>query len=223
MTSTRTRRVVVAVTGLVVGIVCSSSRADAQGPGKPGQQGSAPVHVVNGEDSAVPVRVVTVPTSGPVAGTERTLSFAAGFSPTDDEQTVDAPSCPGGTEFLVSALGASRSTATLGGDITKWEVRVRLEQRYAVGPGVPADLVVVGAGRAHDSQALPTGQATRVAGKITVGFGVEGNAKSGFFIAHVTGSCGVPSVIVNSAVGPGQLEPGSPYPLGWDIKTNLVK
>jgi hypothetical protein len=176
--------------------------------------------VTNSDDSPVPVRVVAVPTDSAAADTEITISFTSGFVPGDSEQTMDAPSCPSGSEFLVTALSASRS-ASGSADLRPWEARVRLEQRYAVGPGVPADLVVGAEGRAQGQAGLPAGQALREAGKVSIVLTVEGHAslKPGFISAHITGECGEPYVVPNESLLPGQIERGN-YPLGWDLQNS---
>jgi len=181
-------------------------------------QGSAPVRVMNSHANPVPVEVLNANTPpGPPRGTATTLSVVADRtkgSAAGAEQSIKTPECPDGMEFLVSALNVSTSIAT----DSVWEVRVRLAQKYALGPAAPVDLVVVGHGRAHASQFLPAGQPTRDAGEVTVKF-IQGEGKpTGFYTAHISGYCGVPYVIENESVGSGQTE--GPYPTGWDLTEN---
>ena len=160
------------------------------------------VQILNTDQDPVPVR-----------GVYKTISVVAGIAPQDAEQTLKTPVCPDGAEFLVSALNVSSSLDT--DDI--WEVRVRLEQKYALGPAAPADLVVTGRGRAHTSQALQAGQPTLEPGEVTVKFIQSGIAKPGIYTAHISGYCGEPYVIQNESVNPTQIKGGS-LPIGWDLE-----
>lgn len=164
---------------------------------------SRPVHIVNTNQDPVPV-----------LGIYKTISVVAGIAPQDAEQTVKTPDCPDGEEFLISALNVSSS---LNAD-DAWEVRVRLEQKYALGPAAPADLVVVGKGRAHTSQVLQAGQQTLESGAVTVKFIQSGVAKLGIYTAHISGYCGEPYVIQNESVNPSQIKGGS-LPVGWDLES----
>jgi hypothetical protein len=205
-----------AITGVAM-MSLTGPNLQAQGPPNGQPRGSSPVYVVNPDENPVPVRVLNPdPNPGPVRGTDRTISVVTDRStgPSGSELTLKTPACPTGTEFLVSALNVSSSIST---DDT-WEVRVRLEQRYAVGPGAPADLVVVGHGRAHTSQVLPAGQPTQGPGEVTVKFIQAGGARLGFYTAHISGYCGVPYVMPGEFVGPG--DRGGPLPGGWDLEEN---
>ena len=164
---------------------------------------SRPVNIVNTNQDPVPVQ-----------GTYKMISLVAGIAPQDAEQTVKTPVCPDGEEFLISALNVSSSLNT---DDT-WEVRVRLEQEYALGPAAPADLVVVGQGRSHTSQVLQAGQPTLESGAVTVKFIQSSGAKLGIYTAHISGYCGEPYVIQNESVNPGQTKGGN-LPVGWDLSS----
>ena len=166
-------------------------------------QKNRPVEVLNTDQNPVPVQ-----------STYKTISLVAGIAPQDAEQTVKTPVCPDGEEFLISALNVSSS---LNAD-DAWEVRVRLEQEYALGPAAPADLVVVGKGRAHTSQVLQAGQPTLEPGAVTVKFIQSSGAKLGIYTAHISGYCGEPYVIQNESVNPGQTKGGN-LPVGWDLSS----
>ena len=162
---------------------------------------SRPVHIVNTNQDPVPV-----------LGIYTTISVVAGIAPQDAEQTVKTPDCPDGEKFLISALNVSSSLNT---DDT-WEVRVRLEQEYTLGPATPADLVVVGKGRAHTSQVFQAGQPTLESGAARVKFIQSGVAKPGIYTANKSGYCAEPYVIQNESVNPSQIKWGD-LPVGWDL------
>jgi hypothetical protein len=193
----------IAIAGLAA-VSIPTQNLQAQKPQK-----SRPVQVLNTDQNPVPVQ-----------GVYKTISVVAGLAPQDEEQTLKSPVCPDGTEFLISALNVSSSIDT--DDI--WEVRVRLAQKYALGPAAPADLVVVGTGRAHTSLFLHAGQSTLEPGEVTVKFihsagPKAGGSKDGIYTAHISGYCGEPYVIQNESVNPSQIGNG-PLPIGWDLKSN---
>lgn len=146
---------------------------------------ASPVNVINPPTSPVPVMDTRVTSSAIV-------DIAAGHISGANHPA--APTCPAGTDFLVSGVYAAPDwfghewITSLG----RWSIRVGVMQKFSDGSDGFDPILVYGTGPQHASVVLPAGQPTVDAGSLEIlALSLDGAVPSDAkFIVHVSGYCG---------------------------------
>jgi hypothetical protein len=145
---------------------------------------SVKAEVVNTPDAPIPVRDTRMTTS-------LALTIGAGQNSAEGQQIV--PTCPPGTEFLVTAVTAApdffgNANMLL---LPSWGVRVNVAQKSSGGAS-SKPILLYGNGPQHVSVTLPAGQPSFFDVIVQI---LNGPSPAGFtFVIHSSGYCGVASV-----------------------------